>query len=282
MSTPLRGVTTTTTTIPIIEKRKASEKTPTTTVLLGQSHANFPTLSIFARDNNGKWCHNVRIKEGSKSTKKYNNWNNDELYMFSNEDRTLKRCTQIYEHSDIVIFTPYNESNKLDYEFGFSIDNSSSPSNKFAILYVFSNQQEDMVFRGFVAPPGEITELIRYGDSDCAFTLNRSQIKAKNLKSAKIINEEMGNTVCSFKLLLTPMEKRITALRAMVDSMEEDKVDYVNDDYEMDGSGDNDQLYHTNLFQGGETKQDFNYIHVDYKNDPVHIFDVTILFDSKK
>ena len=272
---------------------------------LGQNCYNFPSLNIFARNENGNWCNKAQTEKSSKQSRKLKNWDiayGRDFNMLLNNFPEMRDCTNVFEHSDTAIFHNNGADGNVDYEIGFSVNNSSSSFNKYALLSVFSNQEERIVFMGFLTSPGEIAQLIRYDESDSAFVLTKSNIKADRNRSkiAKVVNKEMGNSVCSFKLLLTTVQKTMVyALGGRIadidgwtvdscsfeeedddDNMIENDLATVTEGREHDCVDGNKRLYHSNLVKGFETNQSFTNVDVQYKGDPIHIFNVNVLLSN--
>ena len=246
---------------------------------IGQKVYNFPKLGIFANeDNNNGWCRQIKSDPKTKKSEIIQDWKDKEYQMFENKLSGLKKenCKTIVEHSDTVVFTRNNNNND-NCNFGFYIDNTQQ-EKRYSVMYIYSEREKKMIFDGFAVKPGKIGKLVRFEDEDKAFTLLKSSIPVANEEDvvAQKVIEKMGNDVCSFKILLTlgeEFKENFCSLKVGVDGIGGN----VSNNEVSDDVVDNPR-YYTNLLRGKKTNQKFQNLMIHYKDAPVYIYNVIVLF----
>lgn len=255
---------------------------------LGQKNlvADSPQLSLVAFPN---WCNGMRVDEDrgessivavSKLATEthrdiFRNCLGAEALFPSNGEEVT-----VVQHYDSVTFSS-KKDDPSEKRFAFHINNKEGRQH--SVAYIYSVQDNNMCFDGFATLPGMSDHLERYKDVNQAFclTANPTVLKEGSKKTAREIFEEVWKNkegVCAFSILLTRVEEKkkkkmeIVGLSAIADGR-------ISTDTTDSPFLAQRQTHFTNLVAGSETNQKFTTVDLDYKNAPVHIYNVVLFME---
>lgn len=273
---------------------KKNNTTTTTTTLpkgyyqhLGHLELGVPEFGIFVSAEKNDWFTNVHYDVYDKESEIVTAYESDwDVFEDTLCNQNLKNCINLKKHYNTITFE-INPESKLDKDFGFYINNKCNDDNH-ALMYVFSWQEKKMVFGGYSVKPGMLSELLRYENSDNAFSLTKSSVADSTTTSTNNTTKQqfenaLSQNVCAYTVLVT--EARHPKM-----AYEDDACDGGNDqdDYdggedqcdglkvECDGSTKRKRRYHTNAIRGQKTSQNFNYVYLKYNSAPINIYNLVI------
>lgn len=249
-------------------------------VQLGQDRfvEGSPKLSLVATKN---LCNGIRSHGESSSV---SNGNVVMVSKFLRERGALeasatffpdrKLTMEMVEHFDAVTFFKKNDNFLDAVEFSFLIDNREV--NQYAVAYIYSLQDEEMVFDGFAVRPGEESRLERYRTVERTFRLTANPAvleEGASERTARHIFEDVQKNkkrVCAFSIVLT--RAKVPMPRGLL--VETDGIS-------TDGpSLTTKKQHYTNLVKGSESKQRFTPVNLEYEEDaPVHIYNVVLFME---
>ena len=268
--------------------------TPTTkSVYLGTLEEERPEFGIIIDKKNDAdlWCSNIYTDQTKRLSQICNQWKTRAWHMFDDDDHDFKKCTNINQHFDVVVFDFDDEKAKLFSEkrFAFYVKdkNHRYKNDDGVLMQVYSQQEKEMVVN-FVTYSGEAV-VYRYSNKDNAFCLSKNAQKVKdNLPSAESVCEGSANKdVCSYIIMVTRIyNAKVTKLPPLCDGVEDDGLwmtDGVDGLLQTDcgGSGKNKYNY-TNVMRGGETNQEFNKTKIRYEGAPITFYHVVFVSKNKE
>nr|BDV50227.1 MAG: wsv390-like protein [Chiromantes dehaani nimavirus] len=246
---------------------------------LGQLVGSSPKLSLVAAE---EWCSRIRVdkERGTSSSvavpEFFQKYGNFEAF-FSKR----KPPSEVVEHFDIVTFSKKNDDplDAVENQFGFLIDNKEG-GEQYAVAYIYSLQDKEIVFNGFAVSPTKKSRLMRYDTDDRAFCLTANSTileedTTASKRTARQIFEDLRDTkkgVCAFSIMLTRAQQPRRGMLVETDGTTTDVTDGPS----------STQQHYTNLVEGSKTNQRFTPVAVDYDGAPVHIYNVVLFMDQPK
>ena len=263
-------------------------------VYLGQKEPGLPVIGVGAT---GSWCEAVTTDKSRRETSVLTSWTPD-LKAFQNTlcADALRNPKDVTQHFDTVTFTRNGDSHNT-LPFGFYVDNTCDQRNEHSLLYIYSTQDKKMVFKGFATPPGSFNNLVRYDTEDRAFCLRKNTTPDlypahdSDVAPSDAFKIVCNSDVCGFIILVTQAKdssKRDDRLYVQTDGVTQAKDSkrddslYVRTD-SVDGFATSKQgakPHHANLLKGASTNTKFSRVDLEYKDAPIHIYNVTILLED--
>lgn len=207
----------------------------------------YPEIGICAQND---WCSNIIIKPKLRRVQIASTWD-PSWYIFSEALGFQQLYDLNFKEINQSLTLKINSNDTSDhYPFGFYFDNRNNQSNDHLMVYVYSNQDQEMVLKDITINSGERVEIWRYGDADQAFCLSKNPRRADTYQP-NLYGQASCEDVCSFKMLVTQFA-----------------TDYI---YQFDN-------YHSNVMRGGKTGQRFcKGIVKDAQITSVRIYNIVLL-----
>ena len=266
-----------------------SETPSTKSVYLGTLEKERPEFGVIVDEENeaGLWCSNIYTDRMMRRSQICDQWKTTEWHMFEDHHLfpDLKKCTNIYQHFDVVVIDLDDEKAKLFSEkrFGFYVNDNNQRNKKDGVWLRIYSEQEKQIVLSWVSY-NEKGTVYRYGNEDRAFCLSENSQKVnRDLPSAKSVCEGASNNdVCSYIVMVTP----VTENEKEKEKIYCDGVDGLLNPMFGTASATSslkDKYRYTNVMQGGKTNTNFEETKPKYEGAPITFYHLTLVtYDDKE
>lgn len=260
-------------------------------VRLGQTEPGVPEIGLGVSDTSCLGISSIRTR---RDTRVVTSWA-QELEIFKDTlcASALRDLKDVTEHFETVTISrrSNDKAAAADYKnipFGFFVDNRYDTGGEYSLMYIYSIQDERMVFDGFATSPGNFSDLVRYETEDRAFCLRKNTtldlypVNDPDVTAATAFEKMKLSDVCGFVILVTQAKKKNKCV-----TIAEDRCG-VKPQRTRSVSGLRAQTdsaptlaSHANLLKGKATNKNFSSVELEYTGAPIHIYKVTILITQK-
>nr|BDT63262.1 MAG: wsv390-like protein [Hemigrapsus takanoi nimavirus] len=256
-------------------------------VRLGQTEPGVPEIGLGASDTS---CLGVSTIKTRRDTRVVTSCTQDlEIFKDTLCASALRDHKDVTEHFETVTISRRSNDKDAaaDYKttpFGFFVDNRYDTRGEHSLLYIYSTQDERMVFDGFATSPGKFNDLVRYETEDRAFCLRKNTtldlypVNDPDVTAATAFEKMKRSDVCGFVILVTQAKEKkkeyvtIAEDRCGTRSMSGLMV-------QTDGAS--TRASHANLLKGKTTSQKFSNVKLEHTGAPIHIYKVAILITQE-